>query len=228
VEALVRWTHPQWGAVATEELIAAIETSEVMPLLTRHIIDKVTAQLQAWKDKGFTVRASVNVSVRDLHDDALAERLHDALHSHTLNPAQFTVEITEGMMITDATRVARAADTIAALGVGLSLDDFGTGHASMQQLRLLPLTEVKIDRSYVTHMTSNQAERAIVTSVHQFARALQLDLVAEGVEDAETAALLAHLPGTIGQGWYFGRPMTASEFEEWRRTDGRNEESSTA
>lgn len=218
VEALVRWTHPRWGPVATEELIAAIETSDVMHLLTRHVIDEVATQLQAWNDSGFAVRASVNVSMHDLHDEGFGERVGDALRRHALRPSQLTVEITEGMLITDATRVSQAAETIAALGVGLSLDDFGTGYASLQQLRLLPLTEVKLDRSYVGQMTAHKAERAIVTSVHQFARALELDLVAEGVEDAKTAAALAELPGTIGQGWYFGRPMTADELEEWRHT----------
>jgi diguanylate cyclase (GGDEF)-like protein len=226
VEALLRWTHPTLGPVRTDELIAAIETSDVMHLLTRRIIEEVTAQLHAWNDNGFTMRASVNASMHDLHDEGFPERLRETLHRHALRPTQLTVEITEGMMIADSTRVVQATETIAALGVGLSLDDFGTGYASLQQLRLLPLTELKLDRSYVSQMTANQAERAIVTSVHQFARALKLEMVAEGVEDAKTAAALAQLPGTIGQGWYFGRPMTAHELEKtWANNSGHRDAS---
>jgi EAL domain-containing protein (putative c-di-GMP-specific phosphodiesterase class I) len=118
------------------------------------------------------------------------------------------------MLIDNSERVNRAADAIVGLGVGLSLDDFGTGYASVQQLRQLPLTEVKIDKSYVIGVTGNRAEQAIVTSVHQLARALGLAVVAEGVEDERTARQLAKLPGTIGQGWYFGRPVPAEEFAQ--------------
>jgi EAL domain-containing protein (putative c-di-GMP-specific phosphodiesterase class I) len=115
-------------------------------------------------------------------------------------------------------RVVRAAEAVRAIGVGLSLDDFGTGYASLRRLRQLPLTEVKIDKSYVSRMTAQAPERGIVTSVHEFAAALGLGLVAEGVEDEPTVAALAALPGTIGQGYYFGKPMTVDELDDWRRS----------
>jgi EAL domain-containing protein (putative c-di-GMP-specific phosphodiesterase class I) len=103
-------------------------------------------------------------------------------------------------------------------GVGLSLDDFGTGYASLQQLRELPLTEVKVDRSYISGMIDNPADAAIVTSVYQLGRALGFDVVAEGVEDQRTADALAALVGIVGQGWHFGRPMTVEDLQEWRQT----------
>src|SRR5690606_15015706 len=100
------------------------------------------------------------------------------------------------------------------IGVALSLDDFGTGYASIQQLQVLPLAEVKIDRSYVHGMVHDEAKAAIVENVHDLATALGLTVVAEGVEDAATASALARLPGVIGQGWYFGRPVPAAAFDE--------------
>jgi EAL domain-containing protein (putative c-di-GMP-specific phosphodiesterase class I) len=112
-------------------------------------------------------------------------------------------------------KIDSALDTQA---VTQSQEDFGTGNASLQQLRELPLTEVKVDRSYVFGMVDNPADAAIVASVHQLTRALGVDVVAEGVEDQRTADALARLPGTIGQGWYFGHPMTVEDLHEWQRS----------
>ena len=211
-EALVRWTHPIWGPVAPDEMIEAVEPTEVMHLLTRHMLDRVCAQISAWNERGLRVRVAVNASVQDLHDPDFPAQILAVLRAYGVPPGQLTIEITERLVLDDAERMARAARRIAELGVGLSLDDFGTGFASIQQLRILPLTEVKIDKSYVNGMTGNEVQRAIVTSVHQLASALNLAVVAEGVEDARTAAALTRLPGTIGQGWHFGHPVPADEF----------------
>jgi predicted signal transduction protein with EAL and GGDEF domain len=220
VEALVRWTHPQWGPVPTDELIEAVETTEIMHMLTRHVLDSVAAQLRRWNDQGEHFRASVNISVQDLHEPRFVSEIGDLVREHSIAPRQLVVEITERMLVSDAGRVKQVADGLIGQGVGLSLDDFGTGYASLQQLRQLPLTEVKVDGSYVSAMVDNPADAAIVTSVHQLAQALGVDVVAEGVEDQRTADALAGLTGTIGQGWHFGHPMTVEELRVWR--DGRS------
>jgi diguanylate cyclase (GGDEF)-like protein len=218
VEALVRWNHPVWGPVRPDELIEAVEPSEVMHLLTRHVLDAVAAQLREWNEAGLRIRTAVNVSVQDLHQPGFADEVAAVLDSHRLRTSQLTIEITERMLITGDTRVSRAASEIAGLGMGLSLDDFGTGYASMQQLRMLPLTEVKIDKIYVSGIADSAADRAIVRSVHELAQALRVEVVAEGVEDERTVAELARLPGTIGQGYYFGHPMMASAvLDRWHR-----------
>jgi diguanylate cyclase (GGDEF)-like protein len=217
VEALFRWTHPEWGPVGTEDLIAAVEPTEVMHALTERVVNTVMRQLQDWNARGFHVRAAVNVSVGDLHDPRFPSRLDTALRNHAVHPSQFVVEITEGMLISDESRVGKAADAISGLGIGLSLDDFGTGYASLQSLREFPLTEVKIDRSYVREMAADATQRALVVGIHHLARSLSLAVVAEGVEDDATAQLLARLPGTIGQGWHFGKAMPAHELETWSR-----------
>jgi EAL domain-containing protein (putative c-di-GMP-specific phosphodiesterase class I) len=119
------------------------------------------------------------------------------------------------MLVLDAPRVSRVCDELKRLGIGLSLDDFGTGYASMQQLRQLPLTEVKVDRSYVQGIVDNPADLAIVTSVSQLARALGVRIVAEGVEDQRTADALNMLAGMVGQGYHFAHPMSADELRNW-------------
>jgi diguanylate cyclase (GGDEF)-like protein len=216
VEALLRWNHPQWGPIPTDVLIDAIEPSGIMHLLTRRVLEMVAAQARQWNEQGEPRRVSMNVSVQDLHDPNFVDDLAGIVHDAGIDPRQLTIEITERMLIADLARVTQTANALSRLGVGLSLDDFGTGHASLQQLRLLPLTEVKIDRSYVTRMVDNPADRAIVTSVHRLAQALHVEVVAEGVEDERTSRALADLGGVVAQGWYFGRPMTAQSLERWR------------
>jgi EAL domain-containing protein (putative c-di-GMP-specific phosphodiesterase class I) len=202
--------------VNTQELINAIESSTAMRLLTRHVLATVIAQLHHWNVNNVRLRAAVNVSVRDLHDPDFIPYLHEALREHQVPARQLTVEITEGMLITDTHQVARAAASLAELGVGLSLDDFGTGYTSVQQLSQIPVTEVKIDRSYISRIASDPGQHAIVVGIHALARTLQLDVVAEGVEDADTVRTLAALPATIAQGWYYARPMPPDELVAWR------------
>jgi predicted signal transduction protein with EAL and GGDEF domain len=218
VEALLRWTHPEWGLVSTDELIEAIEPSEVMHLLTRHMLETVIEQLRRWNELGRPIRAAVNVSVQDLHERDFVEELGATLRAHGISPSQLTIEITERMLISDNERVTQVSAMLHQLGVGLSLDDFGTGYASLQQLRQLPLTEVKVDRSYVSGIVDNPADLAIVTSVHELAQALQVAVVAEGVEDGRTAEALHRMPGMIGQGYLFGRPMDPESLLDWHYT----------
>jgi diguanylate cyclase (GGDEF)-like protein len=216
VEALLRWTHPEWGPMNTRELINAIESSAVMRLLTRRVLAIVVAQIRDWNARNVALRAAVNISVRDLHDADFIPHLRDTLQEHGVPTRQLTVEITEGMLIADTNRVARVAAGLTELGVGLSLDDFCTGYASLQQLRQIPLTEVKIDRSYISQIVSDPTQRAIVLGIYQLARTLRLGVVAEGVEDADTVRILASMPATIGQGWYYARPMPPDELLAWR------------
>jgi diguanylate cyclase (GGDEF)-like protein len=213
VEALLRWTHPRLGLIPTSEVIQAVESSQVIRLLTRYVLRSVAVQLQSWNEEGLHVRGSVNVSVLDLHDPGFVAEMQDVLASHRILPEQLMVEITE-RTVADA-GAARAACALRELGVGLSLDDFGSGHASLHQLRQLPLTEVKIDQAYVRTMVENPADLAIVTSVHQLASALHFAVVAEGVETPATAIALAEFAGTIGQGYYFGHPMPANGLRQW-------------
>jgi diguanylate cyclase (GGDEF)-like protein len=215
VEALLRWHHPQRGMVNPEELIRIAEHSAVMRLLTLRVIDDVVAQLARWEADGLRLRAAINVSVRDLHTGEIVERLAERLRQHDLGPDRIQLEITEGALMADPRRVLTTLQLLDRLGVALSLDDFGTGYSSMQHLRRLPLSEVKIDRSFVLGMAGDSDDEAIVRSIIELSGALGLRVVAEGVEDERTYRLLARMGCDVAQGWYYARPMPADELAFW-------------
>jgi EAL domain-containing protein (putative c-di-GMP-specific phosphodiesterase class I)/GGDEF domain-containing protein len=220
VEALFRWTHPELGPIPTDELIEAIESSDVMHLLTWHVLTTVVAQIQRWNEYGLQLQVSVNVSVHDLRGTDFADNLLALARANAVPPEQLTIEVTETTFIGDEPAATQVCYALANLGFGLSLDDFGAGHASLRQLRQLPLTEVKIDQAYVRGVVDDPADRAIVTGVHQLAEATNVKVVAEGVEDRPTADVLGSLERTIGQGYYFGRPMSADALQTWLQTPG--------
>ncbi|GAA5182206.1 cyclic Di-GMP phosphodiesterase RmdB [Rugosimonospora acidiphila] len=215
VEALLRWHHPQRGMVDPEELIRVAEHSAVMRLLTLRVVDDVVAQLARWEADGLSLRAAINVSVRDLHTGEIVDRLADRLRQHGIGPDQVQLEITEGALMADPRRVLSTLRRLDRLGVALSLDDFGTGYSSMQHLRRLPLSEVKIDRSFVLGMAEDSDDEAIVRSIIELSGALGLRVVAEGVEDERTYRLLARMGCAVAQGWYYARPMPADRLAFW-------------
>jgi diguanylate cyclase len=215
VEALLRWHHPKRGPVDPEELIRVAEHSAVMRLLTLRVVDDVVAQLAKWHANGVRLRAAINVSVRDLHTGEIVDRLADRLVHHGVGADQIQLEITEGALMADPRRVLVTLRRLDRLGVALSLDDFGTGYSSMQHLRRLPLSEVKIDRSFVLGMSEDPDDEAIVRSIIELAGALGLRVVAEGVEDEATWRLLLAAGCHVAQGWYYARPMPADQLVSW-------------
>ncbi len=215
VEALLRWRHPERGLVSADELIRVAEPTAVMRLLTHRVIDEVVAQLERWTADGTSLRAAINVSVRDLHAPELVDHLADALARHGVPASQVKLEITEGALMADPRRVLATLHRLDKLGVALSLDDFGTGYSSMQHLRRLPLSEVKIDRSFVLGVTTDEDDASIVRSIIDLAGALNLRVVAEGVEDERTWRWLAAQGCDIAQGWFYGRPMPADALPRW-------------
>ncbi len=215
VEALLRWRHPEHGMVGPDEVIRAAEHTAVMRLLTYRVIDEVVSQLARWAVAGLRLRAAINVSVRDLHTTDLVDYLASELDKHGIPPSQIELEITEGALMADPRRVLATVRQLDRLGVGLSLDDFGTGYSSMLHLRRLPLSEVKIDRSFVMGMSSDDDDAAIVRSIIELAGALGLRVVAEGVEDERTWRRLSALGCQIAQGWFYARPMPGAELASW-------------
>ncbi|MDQ7903104.1 EAL domain-containing protein [Phytohabitans sp. ZYX-F-186] len=215
VEALLRWHHPTHGLVSTRELLSVAEHSSVMRQLTMRVIDDVTAQAAGWPAAGLDIRASLNVSVRDLYSDDLATHLARRLDERGVPPERIQVEITESSLLADPSRVQATVNRIAGLGVAVSLDDFGTGYSSLQHLRRLPISEIKIDRSFVSGMAGNRDDAAIVRSIVEMARTLGIRTVAEGVENEYTRRLLAETGCTLIQGWIAARPMPGGELVRW-------------
>ncbi|WP_144120443.1 EAL domain-containing protein [Catellatospora sichuanensis] len=215
VEALLRWQHPTRGPVSPDELIRVAEPSSVMRLLTRWVVEEAVIQLAKWSASGLQVRMAVNVSVRDLHTGAIVEQIEELLQRYDVEPYRLQLEITESALMADPHRVLATLTRLQLLGVGIALDDFGTGYSSLQHLRRLPLSEVKIDRSFVMAMADDPDDLVIVRSIIELAGALGLRVVAEGVEDERAWRLLQSAGCEVAQGWFYARPLPPDELADW-------------
>ncbi len=215
VEALLRWRHPHEGAVSPEEIIRAAEHTGIMGQLTQRVIEDVLAASSWWETQDLHLRSSINVSVRDLYGSAMVDWLADRIRRYDLSPGQIQLEITESALMADPSRVLVNLDRLHKLGIALALDDFGTGYSSMQHLRRLPVSEVKIDRSFVQSMVDSPDDDAIVRSIIGLSRELGMRVVAEGVEDERTARMLNGHGCHVGQGWLYGRAMPARDLLSW-------------
>lgn len=217
VEALLRWWHPVRGPISPAEFIPLVEQSYLMRELTQHVIRKALQQAARWWHAGVDVPVSVNVSARDLLDSSLPEQLEAGLEKLELPPSAIRLEVTERILMTDQAYSAETIRTLAGLGIQLSLDDFGTGYSSLVRLQRLPVSEVKIDASFVRRLEESRDDERIVRSIIDLVRSLGLRSVAEGVESPEVAALLREMGCHAGQGWWLAKPMPASEATTWLR-----------
>ncbi len=218
VEALLRWWHPVRGPVSPVEFIPLAEQSYLMRELTQHVIQKALDQAAVWWHAGLDVPISVNVSARDLLDSGLPDQLESGLNKLKLPARAIRLEVTERILMTDQAYTADTIRTLAALGVQLALDDFGTGYSSLVRLQRLPVSEVKIDGSFVRRLGESPDDSRIVRSIIDLVRSLGLRSVAEGVESVEIAALLREMGCHAGQGWWLAEPMPAAEATVWLRS----------
>jgi len=207
VEALVRWSHPAHGAVSPAELLPLAERTGALGPLTDWILDQAVGTAAAWRADGHGARVSVNVSALTLIDAGLPDRVAATLARHGVPPAALVVEVTEDAVMSDAQRSREVLDALAGLGASVSVDDFGTGHSSLAQLRRIGASELKIDRSFVIGMTTDRFDREVVGAVAGLGRRLGMRLVAEGVEDEETLLALAAIGCEVAQGYAIARPM---------------------
>ncbi|WP_342742716.1 bifunctional diguanylate cyclase/phosphodiesterase [Streptomyces indicus] len=215
LEALVRWVHPERGKVPPDEFIAIAESSGLMPHLTEYVLDTALAQVARWRAQGLEVPVAVNVSPRDVHTPGFAGSVAARLARHGVPAGALQLEITEHVLLEDP---QRAADTLAGLtahGVKMSLDDFGTGYSSLVHLRRLPVSELKIDRSFVARLAVDAEDAEIVRCTVDLAHSLHLVVVAEGVEDDETWERLRDLGCDAVQGWLVAAAMPAEETTAW-------------
>ncbi|WP_205324928.1 bifunctional diguanylate cyclase/phosphodiesterase [Glycomyces sp. YM15] len=221
-EALLRYHHPERGIVNPAEIIETAEHSSVMRMLTERVVDIALRQLRSWNESGYDLRMAVNVSVRDLQSPEFTDFLTERIDAYGVNARKLQLEITESALMADPRRVVVNVQRLSDLGVGISLDDFGTGFSSMQHLRRLPVTEIKIDKSFVTTLIDDPDNAAIVSTTIDLGRALDVEVVAEGVEDEKVRKQLEGWGCHAGQGWHFARPMDADAFERWMSDHQRN------
>ncbi|MEV7014097.1 EAL domain-containing protein [Streptosporangium sp. NPDC051022] len=217
VEALLRWRHPERGVISPSEFVPMAEQSYLMRHLTQYVIDAALEQAAHWWHTGLPEQISVNVSARDLLDSALPDRIEAGLAQYRLPPQAIQLEVTERVLMTDQAYTADAVRALASLGVPLALDDFGTGYSSLVRLQRLPVSEVKIDASFVRRIGQSGDDERIVRSIIDLVRSLGLRSVAEGVESDEVAIRLADMGCEMAQGWLFAEPMSAPEATAWLR-----------
>jgi diguanylate cyclase len=213
VEALVRWRHPVLGLLQPLDFIPLAETTGLIRRLTGQVMDIALAQCATWRQAGFDVYVSINVSASDLLDADLPQHVAAALKRHGLPATALVIELTESSVLADPVRIHGVLTRLDQLGVGLSLDDFGTGFSSLAHLKTLPVDELKIDKSFVTRMTSNPADSAIVDATIGLARRLGKRIVAEGVEDHETWKSIATAGCHLVQGFVLSPPAQSKELE---------------
>jgi diguanylate cyclase (GGDEF)-like protein len=215
VEALVRWHHAELGFLPPDEFIPATEQAGTIVHLTRHVLSEAVRQCRYWLDFGFELGISVNLSARDLTDEYLPYHVLQILKDHDVRPEMLTLEVTESSIMEDLGRAVLVLECLRDLGVRISIDDFGTGHSSLAQLKNIPVHELKIDKSFVMHICDERQNEAIVRATIELAHSLGLSVVAEGVEDEKAIRRVTSLGAEIAQGYFLSKPIPAEELTEW-------------
>ena len=214
-EALARWRHQVHGVLAPGTFIAAIEAGGLMERMTWSLFEQAAQRCADWRRSGVAVPVSVNLSMSSLVDVGLADRLADLVRASGAMPSDFTLEVTETIAMTNVARCMESLVRLRLRGFGLSIDDFGTGFSSLQQLERVPYTELKIDRSFVNGAATHDRLRTVLESSIAIARRLGLASVAEGVETVDDWECLRECGCDIAQGYLIARPMAGAEFVDW-------------
>ncbi|MGY1804294.1 EAL domain-containing protein [Blastococcus sp. SYSU D00922] len=215
VEALVRWNHPERGLLYPDVFLPLAEQAGLMRRLALRVLERSLRDLRAWRAGGLDLTVAVNLSVSNLQDVALPEQVEMLLDSFDVPADALILEITEDVLMADAARSQQVMAGLRRLGVRLSIDDYGTGYSSLSYLRALPVDELKLDRSFVSDLTSDERAAAIVRSTLQLSLDLDMTMVVEGVEDAPTLAALRAWGCDYAQGYHIARPMPAERFLAW-------------
>jgi diguanylate cyclase (GGDEF)-like protein/PAS domain S-box-containing protein len=212
-EALIRWRHPERGLISPGMFMPVVNTSSISERISSWVLETACRQARKWELAGHGVRVGVNLSPSQLHSGDLAISVAEVLAATGLSPSLLELEVTEDILLRDEERVLDLFRRIQQLGVRLVFDDFGTGYASLTYLKKFPLDGLKIDRSFVLDLLMDSDDAAIVSSTVGLSRQLGLSVIAEGIESRAIADLLIAMGCEEGQGYFFGKPMPAREFE---------------
>lgn len=215
VEALLRWEHPQLGTIAPSTFIPIAERYGLICDLGNWVIEEVCRQMRAWDEQGEHIRVAINLSVVQLRQHDLDERIYSALMRNKIDPSRLLCEITESVSMDDIDATQRSLVKLRRIGVYLSIDDFGTGYSSLSYLRKLPARQIKIDRSFIQDLETSEDARAVVDAVIKLAHALDLRVVAEGVETEGQREILTQQGCDELQGFLLAKPMPKDDFLTW-------------
>jgi diguanylate cyclase (GGDEF)-like protein len=211
VEALVRWRHPERGLLGPVDFVPLIEQTALVGPFTLSVVDNAARQLVAWRELGLDIEMSVNLSARNLLDDDLPAKIFDILRRRGVPAERLAVEVTESATMANSDKAALTLQALRSGGIGVSIDDYGTGNASIDYLARLPATELKIDRSFITGICEDPRAEAIVKSTIDLARHLDLKVVAEGIETDADLARVTALGCDMAQGYLISRPVPPEE-----------------
>ena len=219
-EALVRWEHPSRGLLQPGDFIPMAEETGTILLIGQWVLTEACRQARGWRDRfpalgAFTV--SVNLSAKEFLEPEVVWRVASVLRDTGLAASMLRIEVTESILLGDTPAAQKLFHELKALGVEIAIDDFGTGYSSLNYLRRLPANVLKVDRSFVTDVDRDQRQASIVRAVVDVARALDMTVVAEGIERAEQAEILAEIGCSTAQGYYFAEPLAADALESWLR-----------
>jgi diguanylate cyclase (GGDEF)-like protein len=215
VEALVRWEHPEHGLLYPDAFIPIARESALIRPITRYVVDAALRQCRIWQDAGIELAVAVNLAERDLADSRLEEEVSDALRRWKLEPEMLELEIPESAVMRDPERVQKMLARLSRRGVRLAVDDFGSGYASLSHLKQLPVDVLKIDKSFVQNIGTNENDEAIVRSTIDLAHSLGIVVVAEGVDSEEILRRLSAFGCDLAQGFTLSRPVPADELTQW-------------
>jgi diguanylate cyclase (GGDEF)-like protein len=217
-EALIRWHHPALGRLAPGDFLPLIEKTVLLEPLTHWALNDVLRSWRQWSDDGIRIPVAVNVSPRTLLDADLPDVVGRLLDRWGVPPRFLRLELTENFLVADSGRSDAVLHGLSQVGVGLSIDDFGTGFSSLSYLKRLPIEEIKVDRSFVSHMLERVEDFTIVRATVELGRNLGLRVVAEGVQDRDTFDRLGDFGCDEAQGFYLSRPLEPEDFWEWLST----------
>lgn len=214
-EALIRWQHPELGFIPPDEFIQLAENSGNIDMVSQWVLVQAIAQLVRWKQKGIHLKLAINLSAHDLIDTQLPTQIANLLLQNDLPSSALCIEVTEGAVMKDAQIVIAVLQKFRDMGLSVAIDDFGTGHSSLAYLKLLPVSEVKIDRSFIKDLSSDKQDEMIVDTSIQLIHGLGFSVVAEGVEDVAGVDILRDLNCDIVQGYIYSKPLKSDEFSVW-------------
>ena len=215
-EALIRWQHPERGLLAPALFLPAIENHPLAVELDEWVLHTALRQMQAWQDAGLQMPVSINVGARLLQQHDFMQRLQAILCAHPgVDPGQVELEVLETSALLDISGVSHAMQESRQLGVCFALDDFGTGYSSLTYVKRLPVSTLKIDKSFVHDMLSDKDDMAILHAVMGLATAFEQEVVAEGVENVDQGIALMQIGCDLAQGYFISQPMPAQSFPQW-------------
>ena len=215
IECLVRWHHPEHGFIFPDDFIPLAEQTGNIRYLTKWAIEEALKQHNHLKDNGFNIYMAVNISAIDLTDDNFVEFVENALNKHDVVAKMLMLEVTESAIMSDPKKAIAILSKLKSMGVQLSIDDFGTGYSSMEQLKITPVNELKIDKSFVLELISSHEDAIIVKSITDLAHNLGLSVVAEGVENRESLDMLHEIGVETAQGYFISKAIHGDDFLPW-------------